>query len=652
MTDAEEGPRPGGPARPVAARVAAAVVAGTAVAALVLVARGAGLLTGTVALAVAVIGVLALPTSRSLSRRVVLAACAVLGWLPFAWWLPLPAGTDRSAALLAVLYGALVAWVVAGARPRERAAFLLPRLRGVDTLPLVAGLVAAWVVRPWSAVGSGRSALAVLLRGWDHSAHYDIVRMLRDNGVPTWAVGPPPLGDTWSYQSYPQGFHAVAAGLMELLAGATPGSVGDELVLYSHTLAILAIVSTTAVAGGVAALPFLQRRLPVAVPAVTFAVGGFLLGPTGWVLHDGFPNFALATVLTACLVLVVPSFQRGVSPVQLVAVGGALVGIAHGWLLLLSMALPALLVLAVPWRRGPAVPPRGERLLGIAVGVATAAGVGSAASMVAGESVGEVLVIEGAVTPMPRFLLVGPTVLTVLVVIAAVHLARRCGVRVVDRRIVAMAVVPAVGVGCAVLIAVVQLQAGGELGYYFRKYTTALAFVSIVVVALLGAWAAARWPGRPSRRAAWAAAAAATVTASQAFGLTVPGDGLLISPALQMRADVAAEAAGAPDVVDEVLAAAEALAPRGGRHVYLVGPGVDAPSAGQWYNAMSGRWTNESNELMRLLFAPQDTMPERAFVVRGVLEADPDNLVVVRPVELAELTELVGPELAGRVVSW
>lgn len=644
-----------------AARVAAVgtgVAVGLAAAGLVLVGRSAGVLEGPPALALAVVAVLAVPTSREASRRVLLAGCTVLGWLPLTWWFAWPGDLGRSGVLLAALVGGLAGWVAAGPGRRRRAALLVPRVRVVDALPVLAALAAVVVVWPWLAVSTGGHALSLLLQGWDHSAHYDIVAMMRQHGVVVSAAGPAPLGDTWSYGAYPQGFHATAASLMELLGGPAPGSAAAEVLLYARTLGLMAVTGTALLAAGIAALPFVRRRPFAAAPAVALVVGGFLLGPTGWVLHDGFPNFALAAVLLACIPLIVLSLAQWPPTTHLVALGGALLGVAHGWVPLLVMGLPAAAVLLVPWPRRGRVHGRRLRALDVVVIALTAVGGLVAVGMVSRQPVTEVLTIAGAVTPLPLWLLVGPALLAAVGCLAAawpVRPLRPLRTRPPrSLRMVATAVVPLAGIAGAMLIAAVQLRAGGELGYYFRKFAMAMALMSIVLIAVAAVWAVPHrpsWVRRP--RTAWAAAAVATLVATQAYGFTVPGDAVPgASPALRLRSDTLAAARTEPGLAEDLWAAADAGLAPDRRHVFLAAPDLNAASAGQWYNAVAGRWTDESNELLRLLLGPAGTPAERAAVATQVLSADADAVVIVRPQERAELAGLVGPDLGERVVSW
>ena len=69
-----------------------ASLAGVVVAGAVVALRLAGVLDGAIGLVAAAVIALALPLSRSLSRRILLSGSILIGWLPLLWWLRLPLG--------------------------------------------------------------------------------------------------------------------------------------------------------------------------------------------------------------------------------------------------------------------------------------------------------------------------------------------------------------------------------------------------------------------------------------------------------------------------------------------------------------------------------------------------------------------------------
>lgn len=622
----------------------------------VVLARGHGLLEGWPAAGLVVLLAVALPTSRELSRRVLLVGAVGLGWVPVLWWLP--AGPGRATLLLAALAGVVAGYVLHAPGRAARARTLVPRVRAVDALPALAAGAAAVVVLPWLTVTDPGSALSLLMSGWDHSAHYDMVRMQRLHGAPVGQLGAAPLGDTWSYAGYPQGFHSLAATVMELVAGTGTGSAAAEVRLYAATLGVLVVALVVVLAAGLVALPRLRRRPLLAAPAVVLVVAAVLLGPGGRVLGDGFPNFLLAVVLLACLPLLVVPADVVPDPLRLAAVGGALVGIAHGWLLLLVMALPAVLVLLLPLRRRRFRAGPGRMALSCAVVVGTGAAVAVAVLMVASQPVSAVLVIPGAISE-PRLRTVAGAVL--LAVATSVALAWRSRAALPRRpdvlRVVALGSVPSVGLAAAGAIAVLQVRAGAGLGYYFWKFAIALAVVAVVVAVVGGAWLV---PDRvaPRSRGGWAVvgSALACVVASQAFGLAVPvGPQARWAPGLVCRGELVAAAASPSPVAPVLWSAADGGLAPDQRHVLLTVPADVATHpviAGQWYNAVTGRWTDEANEALKALFGPLETPQDVAAVATAVLQADADTVVILDPGRLETTRSLVGPDLADRILAW
>src|SRR5690349_1757394 len=92
--------------RPAAAAIAAALA--------VVLLRHEGWLTGGPALAVAAVIVLALPTAKALSRRLLLTGCLFFGWLPVLWWWHLSLVGGRVTTVLALVAAGLAGWVEAG----------------------------------------------------------------------------------------------------------------------------------------------------------------------------------------------------------------------------------------------------------------------------------------------------------------------------------------------------------------------------------------------------------------------------------------------------------------------------------------------------------------------------------------------------------
>jgi hypothetical protein len=226
-------------------------------------------------------------------------------------------------------------------------------------------------------------------------------------------------------------------------------------------------------------------------------------------------------------------------------------------------------------------------------------------------------------------------------------------------RTVAAMVGPLAGVVVASWIAHVQLGQG-ELGYYFWKYAMALELLALVVASAAAATLIARSPAlggsAPRVLGLGALVAAAAVLA---FG--VP------HPALSGRLGVADSAGVAsyvrlsataqnpwPDSA-RVLAAAESSRELPSRSVYLPIGNTGWPnpaSIGQWYAALSGRWTDDVNAPIGLLLKGDLSPAGAPGLARVVLDSDPQLVVVVAPEYVAAVREGVGAQLQDRVHSW
>lgn len=611
----------------------------TAVAAL----RTSGLLTGVASLVLVGGLTLAMPTSRLLARRILLTGAIVVGATPALWWWELPLGdVGRVTTVVAGVAGGLTAWVAwrGGAEVRGRLLHLAPEVRRVDLVPAAAALASAVVVWPWLRVRTDTEAMAALVRGWDNSAHVDMVSMIRATGLTIDRLGPAPGGDVWQFSQYPQGYHALVAALVEALGGPGP-SASLDLADIVHAQAWLLIAAATMVAAGVAALPRARRRPLLAVPLAVLPVAALVVGPGGVSYAGGFPNFVLACALTACVPLLVATMPRVTSPVPLAALGALLVGVAQSWVLLLVVAGPAAAVVLWPWRRsrwrgGPA------RLVACGlVAIATLGGVLRAASVLSGLDAGSVLVIPGGITP-PRLAHVAALVALSL----AAVLWRPWG----GPRTVGAAAVPLGGAIACAALAAWQLHDTGTLSYYFYKLLTGLELVTLAVLAL---GIAQRLPApvrpvtvperrRPRRVLAVVGVLGATLVASQVTGPTLAWRGAFSpDPAVMAACDVVVRAAESDQAVD---ASVLVLDPTAGLHPL---------NAQQWYMALTGRWTQEANAAASSGLLDEAGMPQSAATAVTAVLADPTAVAITDPQTYATLRASVETEVLGsRLVTW
>lgn len=612
-----------------------AVLAGLAVGLVVTLLRSAGLLHGAAALVVLALLALAVPTSRELPRRILLLAGVTMAAVPALWWWNLPVGgVGRATCLLAALAGGLTAAMLwdgprAGLR-RARAA--VPRWRRTDLVLLAAGAAGAWVAAGWLRLSTGSAALSALLPAWDSSAHVDMVLMLRRHGAVVAALGAGPGGEHWKFAEYPEGYHAVAATAVELLEGARPGTMADEVLAFAHVQGLLVVALAVLLAAAVCALPALRPRPTRALLLSAFVVAAFVAGPGAAAVRDGFANFALAAALAACAVLLATSMPRPLMPLHLLALCGLVVGVAQTWVLLLCVAVPAVALAALPlrrreWRSNPRV----LALAGVVVLVGLV-GLAQTARTLAVLDAGAVLVIPGAITTAEPGILV-----TVVLGAVAVSLWPR------GPRSSWSAVVPVAGAATVVALAVVQLQGAGTLSYYFWKLFTGVALVCTATIAAQ----VAAWPTTPRPATAAArlrlglAVGAGAIAVTQVFGFTGLGRALL--PASADHEAAAAALLQAAETVDRLPARTVS---------YLGGDGLHPINAQQWVLALTGRWTVEANDTAGALVGA-DGAPRTASDAAAVLLASPDAMVVVDP-RLADGLR-TDPTLAAstdRVVTW
>jgi hypothetical protein len=625
-----------------------------------------GALSGLPLLALTTLLVLAIPSSREMSRRIVAAACVFFGGAPLLWWWPEPIGIGRGAVLVAVLAGVLAGWVVGGRQVRTRLRHLVPRVRATDALVVLAGV---WVAGMNAALLGARDperVLALLMRGWDNSAHFGITTMIRRAGsvLNHAAVGP---SGEWSYTNYPQGFHASAATLMELLAGPGTGSPSAELVVYAHALALCAVIAVVMVVAAVVSLPALRRRPVLALPFVALVLAAFTLGPGGRLLDDGFPNFLVASALLATLPLVVVQLERPGLPLQLAVLGAAAIGIAHNWALLLTLAVPAAVVACMPLR-GRRWPARArDRLVAASVAAAVVLGVAAALMMLRGHlSLAQTLVIPGGMTAMP----LGALVTTVafagaLTVLAGAGRPRPALMGAGARsRSAGLALVLLAGIVVAAGMGYLQIRETGTLQYYFWKYAIALQLVATVilvpaVLALIPRVGAER--GR-RRMLQVAGAVGLGVAVFQLYGLAVAtGPGgvyAAAAPGAQARVDQAATLAASHGTAASVIAAVPAALARDDVPVILLPFPSDgafhAMEPAQWLNALTWHGSERASALLPLAGAwPEQTVETAVATARAVLAADPDVVVIVGPEFADAVRTAVGDEgWSERVASW
>jgi hypothetical protein len=641
-----------------------ALVGGTIIA-LVVAARSAGILHGKLALVLLVAGCLSVPVSRQLSRRILVVGTAGLGWLPMAWLIPAPfPALGRSGLLLALLLGGLGAWVASGTSTRARGASLVPHLRSVDILPVLAAIASAVVLRDLLAARTGSRVLTLLIPGYDNISHYAIVHMIRESGAMT--AAPWASGVATPFSHYPQGFHAAVVAVMELLTSPSVGSTDYELVVYAHAVVIVVIVAVTALVSGICALPRLRSRPVLAAPLVALVTAGFITGPGGTALRDGFPNFVVACALMGMIVLLIIPLQRVISPVILGAMGGAVVGIAWSWALLLVFALLAMPALLMPLSRRRWEASRGQYLAAAAILMAVGVSLFVALDVLSAIQLSTQLTVGGGVTQPDigmLFAIVAASAGLTLVVLARAWGAPAGSAARMSLRAATLAIVPLGGAVAGAAIIVLQLRATAKVSYYFWKFAIGLELSCLVVLVGAAVALVTAWPKgsatRVSRTLATVSSGILVFAASQTFGYTGPSlatYGVARGESSTRTRELALEAAKTPNPTGERLLAALHVQERDRSRsvVFLPYPSDDrtnAKLAEQWYLGLTGTYTDRSTRVVMSL-TPTRSPREAGARAKLILRSDPTALVVVGPDVLNSVRASTDPAFRDRVVAW
>ena len=155
-----------------------------------------------------------------------------------------------------------------------------------------------------------------------------------------------PDGSRWGFNNYPKGFHALTATVSEVTFPRMQADA-DALVTYAHSVGVVVVLGLVMVTAAILCLPRLRDRPAIAVPVVTLCWTALLWEPGQKVLANGFASFWLATVAAACALLLGLREHRGSVVVQVAAVGGLLICVAHTWTPLALIAAPAALAVLV-----------------------------------------------------------------------------------------------------------------------------------------------------------------------------------------------------------------------------------------------------------------------------------------------------------------
>jgi hypothetical protein len=621
----------------------------------------AGVVPAPLVVVVALALLLAVPTSPHLARRVALNGSVVLGWVCTTWWVRWPLPVNHGALVVAAAAAGLVWFVGCSSDPGRRLRRLRPRFVAADALLPTAGLVALAAMWRWAFPGSPQHALAAMLPGIDNVAHFHMFSTMRSYGATTQALGASPDGSRWAFDMYPQGFHAVAGTISELVRPHLPAGP-EMLVAYTQAVAVVVVLGTVVLTAAIVSLPGLRRRPWVCLPVVSCTWTAFLWLPGQTVLADGFANFWLAAAAAGSGLVISLGAKRRLAVADVAAVGGLLVLVAHAWAPLAAIGAPAALALFHPLH--PTLTDRRlrRRLWPAAAVLAAAAFCGLKALIGLFSDVGIATLVTsfGGIhvsNPLPVFVLL---VLACYSCVAAPRIVRGAGAtsRVEQQtagRARVLLLAPAIGLTLTTALLVMQLRTLGTTSYYFLKFFVGFELIlAAFVPALVGFLVVVS--SRPGRhhRVRRVAAVTAAVLATQVFG-AVAGTPALFDTGREGTAAVRPPYSAARMAQGIVAAARSSAAADPFESDYLAigrDGAVQAFYPNAWFHgvlaSMSVRTANRVGVLRRHV----DTVDQAVHAAGRLLREDPRlRLVVPSATARALRAGLQDPSLASRVAS-
>lgn len=599
------------------------------------------------------------PTSRNFSQRILFSVVGLAGAAPIMWWItgPLP-GLDRGSVVFGLGAAALVGSAVHRLLKGQPLRTQLPQLQAVDALPVLAALASLWVVQSFLAVRSAEQALLLLTQSWDFAPHFNMYNMIRTHGSVIAVLPAAPDGGPWSAATYPQGFHSLVALLAEIAAGSAAGDVGQELVLFCRLVGVVSILGTLLVVAGLTALPVLRHNVLVSLPLVTIVATAWIVGPGAIPVFGAFPNFGLGLAL--CVACIAVAQMRRVIPPALgsAALILALIGVAHGWILLLVLCLPSVLIYAwhlLQHRTQLRKPVLAFQFLLALMGLsALLAAIWQLRSMTAGD----VLTTTGGIDRADS----GVAILCIIMnafVALAFYSRRKMGPAEARHGTLTSLHVLATPLFAAVLLlflGIFQLVQSGLISYYFHKSFLAVEILAIVCTVI---GAAELWSSllmeRSHRKTFVAASLLTSLGATQFFGLPFTGlneQGLKPTAhgAIAVHHQSSLLAGEMPPMIYKMIQVSQIKQDR--TFIYVgFNEFFDPLLFGQWSLSLQGKWTNKIEpalQMIRPMYKGPSKVPE---AIQEILGTMPDVDVVVDR-ELAPELRAAFPQHASRIITY
>lgn len=633
----------------------AAVLAFLLVGVVVIVLRSGSHLTGWPLLALVACATLVFPTSDFLSRRIFLNTIIFAGFIPMLWWLPgtmFPMG--RGTLVIALVLAGASGWLVLHFGRRRGLRSVVPQLRSADILPFVAGGAAALTLSRSFTVSTSADALKLATWSWDNASHFNIYYLIRRLGSVT-AIAPPSAdGGLWGSHSYPQGFHSLMAAISEMVYGPFTGSSESELLLYFRASAAVTVLAVVILVSGLSSIRSVRSHFWLTLPAIAFATTAWIIGPGAVAVFGGFSNFYLGCTLLAALVLAAQQITVENYATTIVICSAASVGMAHNWVLLLLLAIPAAFLVSIAtWNLWPELFRRQIALSAVSVAAAIA-GLSCAAWQMRSLPADSVLVTPGGIEHSDygfTLLLIALCAAAAIALLAHLRIRHRLALTFSERTGLLL-LTPVAGGVALICMAVFQLQLTSKLSYYFYKSALAVGLIAVLCLAIGAIELISHLSlKRFSARTQIAVAIVCSLGATQLFGFAIPGLKDVGLPAtatgmaqVQIQDSLLSESR---PHVDKLLALARMDATR--PFIYVgYDETINPILAAQWSLALGGHYSDTYSELVSYM-APMSKGPQYVpQSIEPILAANP-LITVVIDANIVDSLRAAMPQYASRI---
>lgn len=603
----------------------------------VLILRQLDMLAGKPALLLMAALLVLAPTSSLLSRRLFLNLLIFMGLVPLTWWIPERfIGTDHGSLVLAVTAGLLGAWIWAGHDVAGRVRQLLPKVQGIDLIPLLgAGLSAAalWTML-W--VSNSADALSLFLTRWDYQSHFNIFEMLREHGAVIPMIQPVSPGVGWGFAEYPQGFHALVATLAEFRERGV-SSLDFELTSFMRMQSIVGVLTVALVLAGLCSINLIRRRAMILAPILAVTAAVWIYGPGSIPMYEGFANFYLACGMAVAAAIVLVLFSRRMPAVGMAGLSASIIGVFNNWFVLATLfAVPFAFFL---WKNLANVRMAGKRrrlvgALWLSIGTLGALLPLVQAGPVIAQSAVVVNALGGIAQPDMGMAIAS---ISLAVFLGVCSLGRHAHLPV--RRDQLLSSLSALGllfpVVLSVGLAVSQIQQNGEIAYYFYKYLVAVMLFALPAAAMaLASLATSRtepfWRRQPLRIRVGLGVLA--ICATQIFGFSVTGMkevGLAptASPSVQLLQQEK-HLENTPGYVVRLLTSAKMPQPED--TVYIASStSLDPILAARWQWGMRAAATQKTTDMSSYLGRLRKVPSDDAGIILELLQANDGTTVLV-----------------------